>query len=278
MDEATRSFLQHLEAMELLSRAGSVLNAADVRPMALKGIWLQLEAYDPPHERPVADVDLLVRDDEFARATACLADAGYRARHPDPRQVVLRRPSDPLSIDLHRALFLPGSFSLPASEMLERGRGPVRVRGVELFLPDPRDGFAHLIGHATRSRERIGDLRYAQDFARIGASTNVTAAEVAEHLDQCGMGRAARYVLAGPEHQNEAFCQSVLAALTRDPVGDALARACRWANLQLDSKRRAGAAVTYLLERSLPRGASALGREATRRLVTHARDWFARGP
>ncbi|HVO58621.1 MAG TPA: nucleotidyltransferase family protein [Dongiaceae bacterium] len=112
-----RRRLQVLFSLSLtaeLFRVLPLLTAASVRALVIKGPALSLRAYDDPSARPYADVDLLVRDAEIARASQVLSEAGYQARVPDeairagkiPGEYLFRRPGSNLLFDLHT----PGTF------------------------------------------------------------------------------------------------------------------------------------------------------------------------
>jgi hypothetical protein len=61
------------------------LEVKAVRPILLKGVSLAGERFDPPHLRPMRDVDILVRPEETEIACAAAQESGFfpdAARHP----------------------------------------------------------------------------------------------------------------------------------------------------------------------------------------------------
>lgn len=259
MDLEERAFLQQVAAREVLLRAVSALAAADVRAMVLKGIWLQLAVLPAERLRPVGDVDLLVQEHAFERAASALRQAGFVGDAPDARQVTLRFPGDPLAIDLHRRLFDTTSFRMPTGELFARAQGPHELaRGLAVWLPDPLDGFAHLVGHATHCRVRPRDRERMRDFADLSLYAHLDPLPVARHLERCGMRRAARYVLAPELVGDSAFFRGVRAALAPDPLGEVLAHVCAWAIPRTRVTQPAGGAWSYLLEDNLRHAARAI--------------------
>lgn len=255
------AFVQQVAARDLLARAARVCSDANIQVMALKGAWL-LEAVLPQdHARPLADVDLLVRPGDFERARRAFGQAGFRERASDPRQVTLRSPGDPLAVDLHHALFDPGSFRLSPESLFARANEAVTFAGGGVaWMPAAPDGFAHLVGHATHCRLRPRDAIRMQDFEMIGQQTGLDAGATAAHLDDCGMRRAARYVLGAADQGP--FCRAVIAALPADPLGVWLARGCGWLIPRTDARRRLGGALSYLLEDNLVSGAQVMSYRA----------------
>lgn len=253
------AFVQQVAARDLLGRAARICEAAAVPAMALKGLWL-LEAILPPSSnRPVADVDLLVRPADYRRARRAFRGAGFVETAADPRQVSLRLPGDPLGVDLHRALFDRGSFALSADDLFARSTDRRAIRGAPVWLPDPRDGFAHLTGHATHCRLRLRDAVRMEDFEAIAQAAQLDPCAMARHLEATGMRRAARYVLSAVDGP---FCGAVRAALRPDPLGSVLAEVCTRMIPKTDPRRRAGGVLSYLLEDSLATAGRAMFRRA----------------
>ncbi|MHC4272614.1 MAG: nucleotidyltransferase family protein, partial [Planctomycetota bacterium] len=62
--------------MHLLERIAKAFNEAGVPLMALKGAALNLTLYRHPQDRPMVDLDLLVKPADSDRARAILEDVG----------------------------------------------------------------------------------------------------------------------------------------------------------------------------------------------------------
>ncbi|PLK27382.1 nucleotidyltransferase family protein [Novosphingobium sp. TH158] len=189
-----------------LDRTCSVLEAAGMRPIALKGAWLAWQAYPDPALRPMRDIDLLLAPHEVAAAQDLLVAQGYVA---DPAELSLE---DMLRLDKH----LPGLTS-PRGVRVElhhrlwevdgrmdhraprdiAGDDPVvrTMRVGELRFLAPQDTLAHLIIHAVYDhRLDCGPLLFA-DIAWLLHASPIDWAEFWHRAEQEGWQRGARLVL-----------------------------------------------------------------------------------
>lgn len=249
-----RAFVTHIVGRALLHDAAQLLAARSISLLPLKGIWLQLAAYEDPAARPITDVDVLVPDHAYERACATLREAGWRRLGSNVSESSWRSPAWPLPLDLHRRLFSRGAFGLHEREVFERGRYDSKTYAMPLVLPDPADVFAHLVGHFVKSRggpdSRLPALR---DFGVIGERCGLSASAAATHLAQNGLARAARYVLPlAAAHDRQGFCRAVLAALPSDPLGALCAGAMLRARKHIGSASPLAVLPGFVLERSLP--------------------------
>lgn len=252
-----RLWLQRLAAQGTLERAAEVLAARDLTAVVLKGAWLLSEVYGKDALRPITDVDLLVRPRQFAAACAALVSAGFVPCGGDVRQRVFRHAQLALDVDLHRALFPPGCFGLGGDAVVTRSR-PAPLPA--LRWPEPMDGFAHLIGHFALHRGIPRNLARSQDFECVGQHFALHPQCMADHLSECGLARATRYVLdavARAHGHDDAvgFCGEVRRALPKDRLGDAVVLGCRWAMPLVPPSQPWGALLSCLLEPSLGRAA-----------------------
>jgi len=100
----------------LIERLGAALRSAGIGAVGLKGTALRRLGLYRPGERPMADIDLLVRAEDSARATCALLsldylDAYVTQRHrvfepPDARATASpgEHPDNPLKIELHETI------------------------------------------------------------------------------------------------------------------------------------------------------------------------------
>lgn len=106
-----------LRAEDESLRVVELLRSRAVESVVLKGLAVAHLDYPDPSQRSTTDVDLLVRAADMERATAVLADAGYRRDLPERRPGFDRRFAKDVTfygprrveIDLHRTL-LRGPF------------------------------------------------------------------------------------------------------------------------------------------------------------------------
>jgi hypothetical protein len=257
VDAVSRALIGEALGREIVREVAAALGRAAIVVMPLKGVWLQACVYRQPGVRAITDVDVLVAGADYARALALLQAEGWRTRAWNVAETALEHPRWPLPLDLHRALFTPGAFSLPEAGVLARGTRDEQVFGVPVLLPDPRDALAHLVGHFVKSRREASDERAARDFAALASSGALLPTDAASHLVRAGMARAARYALASSA-QRIAFYRTLLAALPPDPMGERLVAAAGWLASKAGAHSKLGAAPGFLLDRSLGAGARAL--------------------
>jgi len=67
-----------IEIRESAEAALSALAGKGIRPVLLKGLACVGEYYDPPHLRPMRDLDLLVKENEVPEAHRALLQAGFK--------------------------------------------------------------------------------------------------------------------------------------------------------------------------------------------------------
>jgi hypothetical protein len=119
-----------------------------------------------------------------------------------------------IELDVHRELFGPLRFRLPAAQVLSRGRADDGLYGVPVLVPNPLDACAHAVGHAAAAHEPETTDRAREDVRRLMERFALDPTAVARHLDACGLGRAARFVLG----------REIVSRLKTDGLGDAMAR------------------------------------------------------
>jgi hypothetical protein len=257
---------------ELVRRAARELGAAGVLVMPIKGALFAYWIYEDPRARAGSDVDLLVPDDQFERAIGILAARGFAVGppHANPNERTLVTRQLPLEVDLHRALFSPGRYRLLTRDVFARGSRDETLFGVPVVLPDPLDAYANVIGHAASDHEPVIGTVTRRDLALLAERFRLEPGACAAHLDRCGLGRAARFVL-GRLADGDLFAQSLLAHLRPDPVGVALAGLAS----RLAARRAAENVISriagHLVNTSLPRASGAFVLSTVNRLRTALR-------
>ena len=203
---ATRAFATAVFAKETLADVARELARAEIAVLPLKGALLQLDVYaHDPAQRLLTDVDVLVPESSFIPAIRLLTRRGYRPQSAGPSwiEAAFAAPRG-LPVDVHRRLFCPLRFRLPTHEVFQRARCDRRMLGVSIWLPDPLDTAAHLIGkfvtdHVTRDAgDRFADLEALVRHHRLAPDA------LANHLSRCGLVRAARHVLCRGERERGA--------------------------------------------------------------------------
>ncbi|MDH5492512.1 MAG: nucleotidyltransferase family protein [Myxococcales bacterium] len=262
-------------ARQTLVDAVSVLLEEGIEAMPLKGVLLQASVYEDAAERPVSDVDLLVRASDHERSVRALMAAGARPRAIVPNATTLRWPGR-IEVDLHREPFPPGMFALGTAGLFERSSVDDSLFGVPIRRLHPLDMYAHLIGHFAKGRLSSRDLPQRRDLILLPEALDLQAGACAAHLARHGLGRAARYGLSllGPDP----FARAVLRALEPDPLGELFARLAREVFERAGPSSSHGVLPTHLLNASLGAASRSLllqgldlGRRASARAVARLR-------
>lgn len=150
--------------------------------MPLKGSVLSANVYKNPAWRPMADLDILVRPDDFERSTNLLKQLGYEPevahwKHtefikPDNRTVVsktVEHPDNPRGVELHR--YCRETFAGPTVDLTgvmwdSAQFGP--LRGQSVMLASPELLWLHLVIHATyHAWQGRGRLIHLVDLAYL---------------------------------------------------------------------------------------------------------------
>lgn len=149
----------HRELAEILA----LFAANDMPLMPLKGSILSVEFYDDPACRPMADLDLLIRPDDFTGATDLLGQLGYQPNvahwkhtefsRPENRRVVsveCEHPENPRKLEIHlhcRETFGGPTIDLTQIMWANSARG--KLLGQPAILPTVEALWLHGLVHAT---------------------------------------------------------------------------------------------------------------------------------
>ncbi|MEO6529201.1 MAG: nucleotidyltransferase family protein [Gemmatimonadaceae bacterium] len=167
-----------------LGRVLGLLSSRGIEALLLKGAGLAYSAYDRPTDRPMGDIDLLVRPDRAAEAwELALTDGWMRRRDIAPeRSYEAHQHLPPLEdsdglqmgLELHTALFThQAPFQLPASQIWARAR-LVQVGAHTAYVPSVEDQLLHAALHFAWSHEMtFGSWRTLSDVERLTADGDV---------------------------------------------------------------------------------------------------------
>ncbi len=161
-----------LRRMHWLSRFLEALQARQLPVIVLKGAYLAETVFADSADRPMADIDLLVRQDDLSTATQTLLELGYHAskdfwldielqvgQHLPPFMQTGAPP-----IEVHWRLFEPDiPFRIDQAGLWQRAC-PAKIAGQPVLGLCPEDLLLHLCLHATLHRFQNG-LRAAYDIA-----------------------------------------------------------------------------------------------------------------
>lgn len=156
---ALLAMVQQVDLMETTR----LLAGAGIEAMALKGGWLAWHAYPEAAQRPLRDIDLLLREDRFAAGWDLLLNAGYRPAAeldlPLDQLMAVDKSPPPLitprgtAIELHlHAWFPEGRLEYHSPPCDDAGLFARSQRGPGgLLYPSREDMLAHLVIHAIYS-------------------------------------------------------------------------------------------------------------------------------
>ncbi|HOW72863.1 MAG TPA: nucleotidyltransferase family protein [Phycisphaerae bacterium] len=172
--------LRNVRLMHVLERLAARFSEAGVPLIVLKGGALQLLLYRRPEERPMDDLDLLVRPRDVEKAQALLIEAGCLRGEELVREDFFPRfhyemaysygRLCPVKIDLHVRPFRPLRYSrtVPDAAFWERAVA-VPIGQSTVLVPEAGDMLIHLAVHAevhgdSRPQWRMDVERFVEAF------------------------------------------------------------------------------------------------------------------
>jgi hypothetical protein len=151
------------------------LDAAGLRPVALKGAALLGTVYKNVALRSMGDLDILLGDGDLDGADAVMRDLGYatvltEAEAYEHHRAYSRRGPGGLDVmvELHRRLFASPPYDrlLPTSDLVARAT-TMRADGLDLAVLDPCDFVLHLAGHLVLQHPCFERLIWVADIDRV---------------------------------------------------------------------------------------------------------------
>jgi hypothetical protein len=244
-----------MAATELVGDVARRLADLGIRVMPVKGALLQHWLYEDPSERPLSDVDLLVRPHDMGRAVDRLEASGYQAARRSGVGAVIMQSPFGLALDLHCRLFDSARYRMPTDDLFARSSEDQTLFGAAVRLPAPIDVYAHLVGKVGSDHLDSRAVGRLDEIARMGKRLDTSPRTVARHLVHCGMRRVSRYVLP-LVHQGtgDVFALQVNDSLPFDSIGQGIVVLVRPVLAASSPHSRTGAVMAHLLNDSLPRG------------------------
>ncbi|HEV7993311.1 MAG TPA: nucleotidyltransferase family protein [Gemmatimonadaceae bacterium] len=178
------AMVSEFQLMSLHQRLGAILDLFEkngIDSLLLKGAGLAYSAYARPTERPMGDIDLLVREECAQQAWDLALTSGWVRRrdvsqersYEDHQHLSPLEDADgmQLGLELHTALFTnQAPFQLPASKIWERARR-VQVGSRTALAPSAEDQLLHASLHFGWSHEMtFGTWRTLRDVQRLAVS------------------------------------------------------------------------------------------------------------
>lgn len=164
-DEYLRNALDNEVRQKRLADAITVLARAEIPVILLKGISYVGVIYDDPADRPMSDLDLMVRPEHHARAVEALGELGY-APHADKRQASPLHHSMTLAfkelpLDLHRSMIQPLRSRIETEGLWERALPAIEREDAALRLDPVDEATLHLV-HIARHELMVPALAYLE--------------------------------------------------------------------------------------------------------------------
>ncbi|MGA2716213.1 MAG: nucleotidyltransferase family protein [Bryobacteraceae bacterium] len=167
------SWNKHEQSLEHLEHVLSILGAAGIPALALKGPILARRYYQPAFLRKASvDLDLAVKKADLERACEALAHIGYvpepgiRETKATSHHIALLHASRP-TLELHFRLSHK-ALGIPVSEFLDRAVPYPLPKGGEARILSPADEILHLVLH--RASGRFATLFHLYEVRRIWAA------------------------------------------------------------------------------------------------------------
>ena len=156
---ARKRAIRNVRMMRALDRIAAKFDEVGVPLMALKGAVLNMTVYDGPDQRPMDDLDLLVRETDVKQALSLLKDLGgvsgetlvhgdfFPRYHYEIEYAVGR--IYPVRIDLHVRPFRPLRYArvMPTDALWTSARHMRIDKGV-ILVPSDEEMLIHLAAHA----------------------------------------------------------------------------------------------------------------------------------
>lgn len=156
---ARRTAIRNARMMRVLDRIAARFEEAGVPLMALKGAVLNMTVYDRPDQRPMDDLDLLIREPDIKLAFALLEDMGgvsgetlvrgdfFPRFHYEMEYTVGH--IYPVRIDLHVRPFRPLRYGrvVPTDALWASARR-MRIDEGTILIPSDEEMLIHLAAHA----------------------------------------------------------------------------------------------------------------------------------
>jgi hypothetical protein len=171
------SLLRNVHLLSELEAVLAALQGEGITPILLKGAALLHSVYVEPALRPMADLDLLLRQEQMAAALRVLAAAGYVPVRPETRaglaieyenELLLQKPdSSSIPLELHWSLFdSPHHQRLIPMGWWWQSAVPVQPELFSAHILGPEAQVLHLCAHIVLHHQGRG-LRWLHDIAEV---------------------------------------------------------------------------------------------------------------
>jgi hypothetical protein len=171
-----------------------VLEAKAIPALPIKGVLLARDLYDDPSERPLSDVDLLLRPRDFVAALRAAREAGFPLVWDSKTLGNVNFRVDRIAADVASALGPPGTAAIGVAELLGRATWATTPSGVAYRRIEWHDHA--LVMLVDTFKDKLVSKRAArEDLLRFATRGPFEPAVMAERIREAELTDAACIVL-----------------------------------------------------------------------------------
>jgi len=171
-------WIRQTAAAEIVRDLSSSLGIDAVLPV--KGVVTARTLYADPSERPVADVDLRVREHDLVRVVAFARERGHRVRSRSAAYAHVVIDVNGLDADVETHVGPPGLCGLDVAAMLARATRGDAVFGFPCLVPELHDHVLLLVVNAFKDKLVLAPSWSVEDLVRFAARPELDPARLAE--------------------------------------------------------------------------------------------------
>ncbi|MEW6138583.1 MAG: nucleotidyltransferase family protein [Thermodesulfobacteriota bacterium] len=239
LDELKKTYTQSLMA-GLTREAGlrklvPCFSGKNVPFILLKGLYLQERVYGDPALRPMSDVDVLVRVEDFSKAQRVLDEHGFcplvtwGSAYPELFRTVLPygKPSSFLpSVDLHQRIRLLDCYFLDDDVVWDHA-SEASMHGMKVLFLSPEMNFIHIGMHALTHGPLVRDYL---DLALMTRKISLDWEELLALAERLGVERPLYWLLRD-------LCEGGQVRIPDTVTSEVAAKQPRWIEDRLISSR-----------------------------------------
>ena len=158
---------------------------ADLPALPVKGIVTAHTLYDDPASRPLRDVDIRIRPDDYARLGDVARAEGWRFAEVKRAYQNYVLEVEGVEVDVECHVGPPHTCSLRVADMIARAR-PGNVLGFAAPIPDPIDHAVLLVVNAFKDKLALARDGALEDLVRLPSLADFDGPAIAERLRAAG--------------------------------------------------------------------------------------------
>jgi hypothetical protein len=192
---ARDTWLAHLRIHRALASLGPILTRAEVPWLVVKGAALAHLMYEDLAERPLADLDLRIRPEDYARAERALRGGGIRIveRAPVYRNLVAEVGGQ--AVDIEGFVVPPFTARLSTADLLRRARSldladafaPEPLAPLRVLVPEVHDHALLLVANLVKDKLHRAATWAARDARDIVSMPDFDPSTFAARAHEAGM-------------------------------------------------------------------------------------------